>query len=63
MTLCLLFLAVLSGVSWIEFLNSRDYLKDILALLRDGDLSRAQYLWLRHEVRLHTDLDLYISVN
>ncbi|KAF5904768.1 kinetochore-associated protein 1, partial [Clarias magur] len=38
-----------NGVSWIEFLNSRDYLKDILALLRAGDLSRAQYLWLRHE--------------
>ncbi|XP_060762821.1 kinetochore-associated protein 1 isoform X2 [Neoarius graeffei] len=39
-------------VSWIEFLNSRGYLKDILALLREGNLSRAQYLWLRHEAEL-----------
>lgn len=41
------------GVSWIEFLNSNDYLKDILNLLRDGNLSGAQYLWLRHEVKLY----------
>ncbi|XP_060739087.1 kinetochore-associated protein 1 isoform X1 [Tachysurus vachellii] len=38
-----------NGVSWIEFLNSRDYLKEILTLLREGNFSRAQYLWLRHE--------------
>ncbi|XP_046697965.1 kinetochore-associated protein 1 isoform X3 [Silurus meridionalis] len=38
-----------NGVSWIEFLNSRDYLKEILAFLRMGNLSKAQYLWLRHE--------------
>ncbi|KAG7318542.1 hypothetical protein KOW79_018297 [Hemibagrus wyckioides] len=38
-----------NGVSWIEFLNSRDYLKEILTLLRGGNFSRAQYLWLRHE--------------
>ncbi|KAI4889407.1 hypothetical protein NFI96_034091 [Prochilodus magdalenae] len=38
-----------NGVSWIEFLNSTDYLKIILRFLREGNLSRAQYLWLRHE--------------
>ncbi|XP_066511842.1 kinetochore-associated protein 1-like [Hoplias malabaricus] len=38
-----------NGVSWIEFLNSTDYLKIILRLLREGNLSGAQYLWLRHE--------------
>ncbi|XP_056103315.1 kinetochore-associated protein 1 isoform X1 [Rhinichthys klamathensis goyatoka] len=37
------------GISWIEFLNSTDYLKDIHALLKEGNLSGAQYLWLRHE--------------
>ncbi|XP_022522575.2 kinetochore-associated protein 1 [Astyanax mexicanus] len=38
-----------NGVSWIEFLNSTDYLKIIFRLLREGNISRAQYLWLRHE--------------
>lgn len=56
-------LTIFSGVSWIEFLNSRDYLKKILALLREGNLSRAQYLWFRHEVHLHTTLDMYVTVN
>ncbi|XP_051529247.1 kinetochore-associated protein 1 [Myxocyprinus asiaticus] len=37
------------GVTWIEFLNSTDYLKDILVLLKEGNLSGAQYLWLRHQ--------------
>ncbi|TSW89619.1 Kinetochore-associated protein 1 [Bagarius yarrelli] len=38
-----------TGLSWIEFLNSRDYLKNIFAFIREGNFSRAQYLWLRHE--------------
>ncbi|XP_073716353.1 kinetochore-associated protein 1 isoform X1 [Misgurnus anguillicaudatus] len=45
------------GVSWIEFLNSTDYLKDILALLKEGNLSGAQYLWLRHEGEFASDFD------
>ncbi|KAA0716378.1 Kinetochore-associated protein 1 [Triplophysa tibetana] len=45
------------GVSWIEFLNSNDYLKDILNLLRDGNLSGAQYLWLRHEGEFASGFD------
>lgn len=46
-----------NGVSWIEFLNSRDYLKKILALLREGNLSRAQYLWFRHEAEFVSEFN------
>ncbi|XP_076843285.1 kinetochore-associated protein 1 isoform X2 [Brachyhypopomus gauderio] len=46
-----------NGVSWIEFLNSSYYLKDIILLLREGHLSRAQYLWLRHEGDLAVQFD------
>uniref|UniRef100_A0A4W4HM23 RZZ complex subunit KNTC1/ROD C-terminal domain-containing protein n=1 Tax=Electrophorus electricus TaxID=8005 RepID=A0A4W4HM23_ELEEL len=46
-----------NGVSWIEFLNSSNYLKDILVHLREGHLSRAQYLWLRHEGELAAEFD------
>ncbi|KAI1901176.1 hypothetical protein AGOR_G00057490 [Albula goreensis] len=38
-----------NGISWIEFLNSTDYMSDILWHLREGDLKGAQHLWLRHE--------------
>ncbi|XP_061116053.1 kinetochore-associated protein 1 [Conger conger] len=38
-----------SGASWIKFLNSGDYMADILSHLRQGDLKGAQHLWLRHE--------------
>ncbi|TRY91813.1 hypothetical protein DNTS_012445, partial [Danionella cerebrum] len=37
------------GFKWMEFLNSSDYLKDVLSLLKEGNLSGAQFLWLRHE--------------
>ncbi|KAL2103881.1 hypothetical protein ACEWY4_000749 [Coilia grayii] len=37
------------GALWIEFLNSDDYLKYIFELLRSGNISGAQHLWLRHE--------------
>uniref|UniRef100_A0AAR2K3S5 RZZ complex subunit KNTC1/ROD C-terminal domain-containing protein n=1 Tax=Pygocentrus nattereri TaxID=42514 RepID=A0AAR2K3S5_PYGNA len=46
-----------NGVSWIEFLNSTDYLKIILRFLREGNLSRAQYLWLRHECEFASKFD------
>uniref|UniRef100_W5KXF6 Kinetochore associated 1 n=1 Tax=Astyanax mexicanus TaxID=7994 RepID=W5KXF6_ASTMX len=48
-TFCILYGSDNFGVSWIEFLNSTDYLKIIFRLLREGNISRAQYLWLRHE--------------
>ncbi|KAL7836428.1 hypothetical protein AOLI_G00277120 [Acnodon oligacanthus] len=46
-----------NGVSWIEFLNSTDYLKIVLRFLREGNLSRAQYLWLRHECEFASKFD------
>ncbi|XP_073696057.1 kinetochore-associated protein 1 [Garra rufa] len=45
------------GIAWIEFLNSTDYLKDVLALLKEGNLSGAQYLWLRHEGEFAREFD------
>ncbi|RXN10649.1 kinetochore-associated 1 isoform X1 [Labeo rohita] len=45
------------GIAWIEFLNSTDYLKDILALLKEGNLTGAQYLWLRHEGEFASEFD------
>ncbi|XP_062873879.1 kinetochore-associated protein 1 [Trichomycterus rosablanca] len=44
-----------SGVSWIEFLNCGDYPNKVLTLLREGNLNRAQYLWLRHEAEFATE--------
>ncbi|KAJ8415549.1 hypothetical protein AAFF_G00425290 [Aldrovandia affinis] len=38
-----------NGIAWIEFLNSADYMSDILWHLKEGDLKGAQHLWLRHE--------------
>ncbi|KAJ8380268.1 hypothetical protein SKAU_G00010460 [Synaphobranchus kaupii] len=38
-----------NGISWIQFLNSADYMSDVLWHLREGDLKGAQHLWLRHE--------------
>ncbi|XP_056314738.1 kinetochore-associated protein 1 [Danio aesculapii] len=45
------------GIKWIEFLNSTNYLKDILALLKEGNVSGAQYLWLRHEGEFASEFD------
>ncbi|XP_043096489.1 kinetochore-associated protein 1 isoform X3 [Puntigrus tetrazona] len=45
------------GIPWIEFLNRTDYLKDTFALLKEGNLSGAQYLWLRHEGEFARDFD------
>uniref|UniRef100_A0AAY5JYA4 Kinetochore associated 1 n=1 Tax=Esox lucius TaxID=8010 RepID=A0AAY5JYA4_ESOLU len=39
-----------SGIAWIEFLNSSDYIGDVLSHLKEGDLKGAQHLWLRHEI-------------
>lgn len=45
------------GIAWIEFLNSADYLKDVLALLKEGNLTGAQHLWLRHEGEFSREFD------
>ncbi|XP_018608327.2 kinetochore-associated protein 1 [Scleropages formosus] len=46
-----------NGISWIEFLQSSDYIIDILWHLRDGDLRGAQYLWLRNEPEFAEQFD------
>ncbi|KAJ7309807.1 hypothetical protein JRQ81_007877 [Phrynocephalus forsythii] len=38
-----------SGTAWFEFLNNKDIFTDILSQLKEGNLSSAQYIWLRHE--------------
>ncbi|NXC42411.1 KNTC1 protein, partial [Penelope pileata] len=38
-----------SGIAWTEFLNNEDIFKNILFQLEEGNLSCAQYLWLRHQ--------------
>uniref|UniRef100_A0A8V5H555 KNTC1 protein n=1 Tax=Melopsittacus undulatus TaxID=13146 RepID=A0A8V5H555_MELUD len=43
------FLSSSSGIAWTEFLNSEDIFKNILSQLEEGNLSCAQYLWLRHQ--------------
>lgn len=45
------FPSIISGIAWIEFLNSDDNLGDILSHLREGDMKGAQLLWLRYEVK------------
>ncbi|KAM8961292.1 kinetochore-associated protein 1 [Pelodytes ibericus] len=46
-----------SGISWIEFLNNDDVLKDILYQLEELNLSCAQYLWLRHQAEFESCFD------
>ena len=43
-------LVPVSGIGWIQFLNSTDNMAEVQCQLRDGDLKGAQLLWLRHEV-------------
>ncbi|XP_063000381.1 kinetochore-associated protein 1 [Elgaria multicarinata webbii] len=38
-----------SGTAWFEFLNNKNIFKEILLQLKEGNLSSAQYLWLRHQ--------------
>lgn len=45
-----------SGVAWTEFLHNEDMFKIIVSQLEEGNLSCAQYLWLRHQVRQHRHL-------
>ncbi|XP_038618823.1 kinetochore-associated protein 1 [Tachyglossus aculeatus] len=46
-----------SGISWIEFLKNEDILKDIFFQLQEGNLARAQYLWLRHRADFESRFD------
>uniref|UniRef100_A0A669P7S2 Kinetochore associated 1 n=1 Tax=Phasianus colchicus TaxID=9054 RepID=A0A669P7S2_PHACC len=46
-----------SGISWTEFLNNEDVLKNILFQLEEGNLSCAQYLWLRHQADFENTFD------
>ena len=49
-TTCASPLVPISGIGWIQFLNSTDNMAEVQCQLRDGDLKGAQLLWLRHEV-------------
>ncbi|NXN24364.1 KNTC1 protein, partial [Nycticryphes semicollaris] len=46
-----------SGIAWTEFLNNEDIFKNILLQLEEGNLSCAQYLWLRHQADFESSFD------
>uniref|UniRef100_A0A8B9YZJ7 Kinetochore associated 1 n=1 Tax=Buteo japonicus TaxID=224669 RepID=A0A8B9YZJ7_9AVES len=46
-----------SGIAWTEFLNNEDIFKNILFQLEEGNLSCAQYLWLRHQPDFESSFD------
>ncbi|XP_061200582.1 kinetochore-associated protein 1 [Neopsephotus bourkii] len=46
-----------SGIAWTEFLNSEDIFKNILSQLEEGNLSCAQYLWLRHQADFESNFN------
>ncbi|KFU90225.1 Kinetochore-associated protein 1, partial [Chaetura pelagica] len=46
-----------SGIAWTEFLNNEDVFKNILFQLEEGNLSCAQYLWLRHQADFESSFD------
>ncbi|XP_028980703.2 kinetochore-associated protein 1 [Esox lucius] len=54
---CVHSLEKFNGIAWIEFLNSSDYIGDVLSHLKEGDLKGAQHLWLRHEGEIATQFD------
>ncbi|XP_026575130.1 kinetochore-associated protein 1 [Pseudonaja textilis] len=43
-----------SGTTWLEFLNNKNIAGYILLQLKAGNLSSAQYLWLRHQAELES---------
>ncbi|KAF7240771.1 Kinetochore-associated protein 1 [Varanus komodoensis] len=47
-----------SGTAWIEFLNNQNIFKEILSQLKEGNLSCAQYLWLRHQADFKSDFSM-----
>uniref|UniRef100_A0A8B9DTK3 Kinetochore associated 1 n=1 Tax=Anser cygnoides TaxID=8845 RepID=A0A8B9DTK3_ANSCY len=46
-----------SGIAWTEFLNNEDIFRNILFQLEEGNLSCAQYLWLRHQADFESSFD------
>uniref|UniRef100_A0A4W3HBC2 Kinetochore associated 1 n=1 Tax=Callorhinchus milii TaxID=7868 RepID=A0A4W3HBC2_CALMI len=50
--------AQFSGNTWIEFLNNEDLFNDFLMQLQGGNLTCAQYLWLRHQVEFESKFDV-----
>ncbi|NWV38838.1 KNTC1 protein, partial [Grantiella picta] len=46
-----------SGIAWTEFLNNEDMFKIIVFQLEEGNLSCAQYLWLRHQADFESSFD------
>ncbi|NXS27918.1 KNTC1 protein, partial [Pomatostomus ruficeps] len=46
-----------SGIAWTEFLNNEDVFRIIVAQLEEGNLSCAQYLWLRHQADFESGFD------
>ncbi|NWU93456.1 KNTC1 protein, partial [Upupa epops] len=46
-----------SGIAWIEFLNNEDVFKNVVFQLEEGNLSSAQYLWLRHQADFESSFD------
>ncbi|MEE6504053.1 hypothetical protein FKM82_005052 [Ascaphus truei] len=46
-----------SGITWIEYLNNEDVLKDILSQLEEMNFHCAQYLWLTHQADLECKFD------
>ncbi|XP_074868809.1 kinetochore-associated protein 1 [Carettochelys insculpta] len=47
-----------SGIAWTEFLNNEDIFKNILSQLQEGNLSCAQYMWLRHQADFERNFDV-----
>uniref|UniRef100_A0A8C3EVG8 Kinetochore associated 1 n=1 Tax=Corvus moneduloides TaxID=1196302 RepID=A0A8C3EVG8_CORMO len=46
-----------SGIAWTEFLHNEDMFKIIVSQLEVGNLSCAQYLWLRHQADFESSFD------
>ncbi|NWV73815.1 KNTC1 protein, partial [Dasyornis broadbenti] len=46
-----------SGIAWTQFLNNEDMFKIIVFQLEEGNLSCAQYLWLRHQADFESGFD------
>uniref|UniRef100_A0A8C8RMP3 Kinetochore associated 1 n=1 Tax=Pelusios castaneus TaxID=367368 RepID=A0A8C8RMP3_9SAUR len=47
-----------SGIVWTEFLNNQDIFRIILFQLQEGNLSCAQYLWLRHQADFESSFNV-----
>ncbi|NWI91700.1 KNTC1 protein, partial [Pitta sordida] len=46
-----------SGIAWREFLNNENMFQNILSQLEEGNLSCAQFLWLRHQADFEKSFD------